>query len=130
AIDVLVAPTGTELPAGAPAGWLTRFAEHREHRYISDLRRLPGLLALVERMAPRLIADGEPVVLCGEHDDVDLDLLDACLAHRVPVADPAKSARFPVGHWLKDQSEGRRDLVALAADERFPPLLPPRLTAP
>ncbi|HET8661804.1 MAG TPA: hypothetical protein VFM55_22765 [Micromonosporaceae bacterium] len=119
----LTGPAGS-VPAEAacadgPAGWLTRFAAHREDRSWRETKRLPALLLLVERMAGRLIADGRPVVLCGEHDDVDLDLLDACLAAGVPVASPDSSARLPITHWLADETDGRRDLVAIADDERF-----------
>ncbi|HZN19712.1 MAG TPA: hypothetical protein VFB84_16250 [Micromonosporaceae bacterium] len=123
ASGALTGPAGS-VPAEAecadgPAGWLTRFAAHREDRSWRDTKRLPALLRLVERMAERLVADGRPVVLCGEHDDVDLDLLDACLATGVPVADPDSSARLPIAHWLADETDGRRDLVAIADDERF-----------
>lgn len=118
ALDLLTAPAHG--PEGAdPAGWLGRFAAHRENRSWRETRRLPALLALVERMAPRLVADGVPVAFCGERDDVDLDLLDVCLACGVPVADPHEDVRLPVGHWLGDDTPGRRDLLALAADERF-----------
>ncbi|TML33188.1 MAG: hypothetical protein E6G35_00770 [Actinobacteria bacterium] len=109
----------TDAPHASPADWLTRFAAHRENRSWRDTKRLPELLALVERLAPRLVADGIPVVLAGETDDVDLDLLDACLAAGVPVADPHVSSRLPVGHWFGDDTDGRRDLAALGADPRF-----------
>ncbi len=119
ALAALVAPVGDAGPVDGAAGWLSRFAAHREKRSWRDTKRLPGLLALVERMAPRLVADGEPVPLCADGDDVDLDLLDACLAAGVPVADPHQGARLPVSHWLADQTGGRRDLAAIAADDRF-----------
>jgi hypothetical protein len=114
-------------PVDGPAGWLTRFAAHREARPWRETRRLPALLELVGRMAPRLIADGVAVALCGPRDDVDLDLLDACLAHGVPVTDPDPTAHFPVVHWLDDTTPGARDLAALAGDARFRQLLGPGL---
>jgi hypothetical protein len=106
-------------PADGAAGWLSRFAAHRDKRSWRDTARSPGLVALVPRLAPRLIADGEPVVLCGEDMDVDLDLLDACLATGVPVADPHSDARWSVARWIADETDGRRDIVAVAADDRF-----------
>ncbi|MFJ6198163.1 hypothetical protein [Micromonospora sp. NPDC092111] len=115
-------PGEADSPDG-PAGWLRRFDEHREQRSWRARRRHPGLLALVERMAGRLKSDGEPVALCREHDVVDLDLLDTCLALGVPVVAPADTARYAVDRWLSDETDGRRDLVATAADPRFLPAL-------
>ncbi|MCX4472641.1 hypothetical protein OOK41_20410 [Micromonospora sp. NBC_01655] len=115
-------PAGADSPDG-PAGWLRRFDEHRERRSWRTRNRHPGLLALVERMAGRLKSDGAPVALCRKHDGVDLDLLDTCLALGVPVADPARAARYWVEQWLSDETDGRRDLVATAADPRFLPAL-------
>ncbi|MEV4414480.1 hypothetical protein [Catellatospora sp. NPDC049609] len=102
-----------------PAGWLARFDEHRQRRYWRDRHRSARLLDLVERMAPRLKADGVPVALARRHGSTDLDLLDACLALGVPVADPAGEDRFNVAGWLRDDKEGRRELVAVAGDARF-----------
>jgi len=123
ATAALSAPAGT-VPAAAeppdgPAGWLSRFARHRTRRS----GRLPALLSLVERMAPRLIADGTPVDPYRWRRCDDLDLLDACLAHRVPVADPPQQLTLHVTAWLDDDTEPRRDLAALAADGRFLPAL-------
>jgi hypothetical protein len=123
ALAALTEPAAT-VPAGAgspdgPAGWLKRFDQHREGSYWERLKRRPKLLELVERMAARLIADGEPVELCRRHEDVNMDLLDACLALGVPVAYPGKGTRMHVNRWLRDDTPGRRDLTALAADDRF-----------
>jgi hypothetical protein len=123
ATAALTEPAGTvaaqaESPDG-PAGWLGRMDVHREQRSWRDTKRQPTLLALVERMAGRLKADGKPVELCRAHDNVDLDLVDACLALGVPVADPSPDADYYVGRWLEDETEGRRDLVAMGGDERF-----------
>ncbi|WFE97732.1 hypothetical protein [Micromonospora sp. WMMD987] len=111
-------PAEAAAPDG-PAGWLSRFDAHRERRSWHVRKRHPGLLALVARMAGRLKADGVPVVLCRSHDTVDLDLLDTCLALGVPVADPGDSVRHRLDSWLADETDGRRDLVAVAADRRF-----------
>ncbi|WP_432897160.1 hypothetical protein ACQP1S_18985 [Micromonospora matsumotoense] len=115
-------PAEAASPDG-PAGWLRRFDEHRERRSWRARKRHPGLLALVARMAGRLKGDGVPVALCRDHDTVDLDLLDTCLALGVPVADPAHDVRHRLELWLADETDGRRDLVAVAADRRFLPLL-------
>ncbi|MBV1850211.1 hypothetical protein [Catellatospora tritici] len=109
---------GAASPDG-PAGWLQRFDSHRENRSWRDRKRSPQLLALLAQMAPRLKADGVPVALCRRHDQVDLDLVDACLALGVPLAQPHEDARYDVGQWLNDSTDGRRDLVALAGDGRF-----------
>ncbi|MFI9639317.1 hypothetical protein ACIG87_04490 [Micromonospora sp. NPDC051925] len=115
-------PAAADSPDG-PAGWLRRFDEHRESRSWRTRKRHPGLLALVERMAGRLKSDGVPVALCRARDAVDLDLLDTCLALGVPVAEPTDDVRHRLEHWLSDDTDGRRDLVAVAADPRFLPAL-------
>ncbi|WP_412539535.1 hypothetical protein R8Z50_27325 [Longispora sp. K20-0274] len=104
--------------AGA-AEWLTRFAAHRIRRRYRGRHRTAALLDLVERMAPRLVADGVAVEL-GDGYRVELDLLDLCLALGVPVADPDDdTARLSVDDWIADQNEGRRDLLAVAGDPRY-----------
>ncbi|MEV7194130.1 hypothetical protein AB0N81_20325 [Streptomyces sp. NPDC093510] len=108
------------------AEWLGAWARHRRRGW-RESKRLAAELALVERLAPRLIADGTParlVVDRGHRCETDLDLLDAALAAGVPVADPPQEADgLELRHWLQDDSEGRRDLVALTSDARFAPLL-------
>ncbi|GIJ47474.1 hypothetical protein Val02_43600 [Virgisporangium aliadipatigenens] len=127
AADALVGPAGAA-PAEAqspdgPAGWLHRIAARREGRYYRERKRLQELQTLAADMAGRLIADGEPVKLAENHWDVDLDLIDECLAAGIPVADPADNIRVHIDEWLDDDKPGRRDLTALAADERFLPHL-------
>ncbi|MDI1462475.1 hypothetical protein QEZ54_16000 [Catellatospora sp. KI3] len=109
---------GAASPDG-PAGWLQRFDLHRHNRSWRNHRRSPQLLALLEQMTPRLKGDGVPVALCRRYGQVDLDLVDACLALGVPLAEPHADARYDVGQWLDDTTDGRRDLVALAGDGRF-----------
>ncbi|MFJ2767160.1 hypothetical protein [Streptomyces sp. NPDC087300] len=108
------------------AEWLGSWARHRQRGWRQSAR-LSAELALVERLAPRLIADGTPVPLVtdeGWRSEVDLDLLDAVLAAGVPVADPPASAEnLELRNWLEDDGEGRRDLVAVTSDARFVPLL-------
>ncbi|MFI6901498.1 hypothetical protein ACIBKY_09560 [Nonomuraea sp. NPDC050394] len=107
-----------------PAAWLSRMVAHLKRGWRSEPGS-PALLALVERIAGRLAAEGEPVRLEGgvawRTRMLDLDLLDACLAAGVPVADPGSESVVHLGRWLMN---GRiRDLAAVAADPRFAPLL-------
>ncbi|MFD5142851.1 hypothetical protein [Streptomyces sp. NPDC058401] len=76
-----------------PADWLSRWALHRKHGSSSS-ERCARTLALVERMAPRLRADGRTVDLFQGrwHAGADLDLLDACVAWDIPVTEPAAGA--------------------------------------
>ncbi|MEU6888957.1 hypothetical protein ABZ918_27820 [Streptomyces viridosporus] len=101
------------------ADWLGRWALHRKHGS-SVSGRSPATLALVERMAPRLRAQGRPVDLfTGRwHAAADLDLLDLCAAERVPLALPEadEDVFLPLDQWLKETRPGRRDLTAVAAD--------------
>ncbi|MEU6992263.1 hypothetical protein ABZ953_16580 [Streptomyces sp. NPDC046465] len=112
--------------AASAAEWLGAWARHRRRGW-RESNRLTAELALVERLAPRLIADGAPVRLVvdrGWRCETDLDLLDTALAAGVPVAEPPKEATgLELRYWLQDDSEGRRDLVALTSDARFAPLL-------
>lgn len=111
-------------PAGVPeearsqdggAGWLERFLAFWCSRW-RRRQRLPGLHALVERMADRLRADitGRGAALAVPED---VDLLDLLLSLGVPVADPDEHYWLRLEPWAG--GEGRRDLVALEADHRF-----------
>ncbi|WP_241741085.1 hypothetical protein [Streptomyces sp. L2] len=127
--DRLLTEAGGDSPeAGSAdaADWLSRWATFRKHgRSYAD--RSPATLALVKRMAPRLVADGRPVDLfTGRwHAGADLDLLDLCVARGVPLAVPGADVRvhLPVSAWLTDTRAGRRDLVATGADPRLRRLL-------
>ncbi|CAL9668037.1 hypothetical protein SUDANB105_07345 [Streptomyces sp. enrichment culture] len=108
------------------AAWLGRWALHRKHGgTVSD--RSPATLALVERMAARLRAQGRPVDLfTGRwHAGADLDLFDLCAALDVPLALPApdEDVFLNLNRWLEETRPGRRDLTALAADPRCRRLL-------
>ncbi|MGW3936983.1 hypothetical protein [Streptomyces phaeochromogenes] len=108
------------------AEWLSRWAAHRKHGGTVSSRS-PLTLQLVERMAPRLRADGRAVDLfTGRwHAGADLDLLDLCVAQGVPLAmpDADKDVYLSLDRWLRDRESGGRDLTATAADPRFRPLL-------
>ncbi|MER6959407.1 hypothetical protein [Streptomyces sp. NPDC000618] len=108
------------------ADWLGRWALYRKHgASFSD--RSPATLTLVERMAPRLRAEGRPVDLCTGRwqAGADLDLLDLCVAHGVPLTLPAPDqvVYLSLDRWLREPPAGRRDLTATAADPRFRRLL-------
>ncbi|MFD3372821.1 hypothetical protein [Streptomyces sp. NPDC058697] len=108
------------------ADWLSRWAAHRKHGGTVSSRS-PLTLRLVERMAPRLCADGRDVDLfTGRwHAGADLDLLDLCVSQGVPLAmpDADKEVYLSLDRWLQDRQPGGRDLAASAADPRFRPLL-------
>ncbi|CAM5257912.1 DNA-binding protein OS=Streptomyces aurantiogriseus OX=66870 GN=GCM10010251_60810 PE=4 SV=1 [Streptomyces aurantiogriseus] len=108
------------------ADWLSRWALHRKHGG-SVSGRSPATLALVERMAPRLRAQGRPVDLfTGRwHAGADLDLLDLCVAEGVPLTLPGadQDVFLPLNRWLTETLPGRRDLTATAADPRCRGLL-------
>ncbi|GAA2226855.1 hypothetical protein GCM10010232_10480 [Streptomyces amakusaensis] len=107
------------------AEWLSSWSGHRQRGW-GDLARLAPELTLVEKLAERLIADGTPVKLLqdGWRVTADLDVLDLCLALGVPVSPPTAGMKnLQLSGWLSDEREGRRDLAALVADERFAQLL-------
>ncbi|MCX4759905.1 hypothetical protein OG562_02635 [Streptomyces sp. NBC_01275] len=108
------------------ADWLGRWALHRKHGGSVSQRSVANL-ALVERMAPRLCAQGRPVDLfTGRWNaGADLDLLDLCVAQGVPLKLPAADqvVYLSLGRWLTESRPGRRDLTATAADPRLRRLL-------
>ncbi|MER6616160.1 hypothetical protein [Streptomyces xantholiticus] len=108
------------------ADWLSRWAVHRKHGSAVS-GRSPATLALVERMAPRLRAQGRPVDLFTgrRHAGADLDLLDLCVAQGVPLTLPGsdQDVFLPLNQWLQQTPPGRRDLTATAADPRYRRLL-------
>ncbi|MGC0422259.1 hypothetical protein [Embleya sp. AB8] len=130
-LDVL-AETGVEdllvagdLPAGARASWVTRWAGHRQRswRYTARHARTANLIA---RMAGALRTEAVPVTLFsgnGWRSVVDVDLLDLALVEAIPLTEPDPKGSVDLGEWWDDQAEGRRDLAALAADDRYATLL-------
>ncbi|MFF3373549.1 hypothetical protein ACFYXF_11440 [Streptomyces sp. NPDC002680] len=104
-------------PRDGTAGWFVRFLEfHTGALHWSEPARLPALYRLVERAADRLRTE-----LAGSGRELevvrDLDLLDLLLARNVPVAPFPENHRLPLEQWVS--FDDRRDLFALAADERF-----------
>ncbi|WP_231509964.1 DNA-binding protein [Streptosporangium roseum] len=107
-----------ERPADGTAGWFERFLRARNRAW-GVPPRLPGLYALVERVADRLRAELAEPDRKAPTAEYDVDLLDLLLALDIPVADPDERRSLHLVPWAK--SEGRRDLLALAADPRFRP---------
>ncbi|QTI50032.1 hypothetical protein JYK04_07906 [Streptomyces nojiriensis] len=114
--------------ADGTAGWLERFHAAR-HSGWGRRPALPLLLGLVERCAGQLRTElARPEREAGLRIGVeDADLLDLLLALDVPVADPeagSEHRRHRYDHLNLSEWAGRderRDLLALAADERFHP---------
>ncbi|WP_436763065.1 DNA-binding protein [Streptosporangium sp. V21-05] len=106
-----------ERPADGTAGWLERFLAIWSPGW-RGTPALPGLYALVERVAGRLRAE-----LAATGGAVsfkpDPDLVDLLLSLGIPVADPGDDARLLLEPWARGE-EGR-DLLALAAAPRFRP---------
>ncbi|WP_329423521.1 DNA-binding protein [Streptosporangium sp. NBC_01495] len=104
-----------ERPADGTAGWLERFLAIWNPGWRGN-PRLPGLYALVERVAGRLRAE-----LAATGGTVpfkpDPDLVDLLLSLEIPVADPGDDARLLLEPWAR--AEEGRDLLALAAAPRF-----------
>ncbi|MET9885418.1 DNA-binding protein [Streptomyces sp. NPDC006430] len=119
-------PAEQRCPDGA-AGWLERFHAAR-HAGWGARPASPALLALVARAADRLRTElAQPGREAGLKVGVeDADLLDLLLSLNIPVADPDEA---PTSRRRHDQlnlagwalGDQRRDLRALAADERFRP---------
>lgn len=119
--------TGEAGADGADAAdWLNRWALHRKQGGSGGLRS-QATLALVERMAPALRAQGRPVDLFTGRwrASADLDLLDLCVAEGVPLTlpDAGTDVSLALDQWLRDRRPGRRDLTAVAADPRCRRLL-------
>ncbi|MEV8554101.1 hypothetical protein AB0L04_30345 [Streptomyces glaucescens] len=115
------AADGRLAPAGGLAGWLAAYTRTYGHRPSGGgLVRQPvpaELFEVVTRFAPRLRTADTPVRLHEDRYDwpgLDADLLDVCLAERIPVADPGDTV--PLHFW---GDAARRDLRALAADPVF-----------
>jgi hypothetical protein len=101
------------------AAWLSELLRARASSWEHDHTRSAQLLDLITSLADRLRADGVPVVVSAQDEDIDLDVADLLLALEVPVADRERKDSISVVGWLRDDSPGRRDLVALAEDKRF-----------
>lgn len=122
------AEAGAE-PAGGRAAWLERTVHHPNLSEIlvrrnRNSRTLPQQLSdLIVRMAPALRSDGVPVHLDGPDfwtRLVDVQVLETCLAHGVPVADLPSNAGLNLELWWRSR-RSETDLAAILADPRFAP---------
>ncbi|MEW2417257.1 DNA-binding protein [Streptomyces sp. NPDC046866] len=116
--------------ADGTAGWLERYHSAR-HSGWGQRFTPPALLDLVTRAADRLrtelAAPGrtEGLRIGGE----DVNLLDLLLSLGLPVADPDEDPstsphrrpQLNLASWARSEEAARRDLLALAADQRFRP---------
>lgn len=117
---------GRVVPEGGLHRWVGNFAHMYQYATQSGggvgRQQLPlEFLDLVGRLGPRLRAEGAPVTVHTtrhRYQGFDADLLDACLAAGVAVADPGPEIRMRF--WGE---RSRRDLAALAADPVFGPRL-------
>ncbi|MFF0424681.1 hypothetical protein ACFYUJ_09695 [Streptomyces sp. NPDC004520] len=117
---------GRIVPEGGTHHWLGTFVRMYQYALQSGggvgRQPLPAeLLDLIGRLGPRLRAEGAPVTLHTtrhHYQGFDADVLDACLAAGVAVADPGPDVRMRF--WGE---KSRRDLAALAADPVFGPRL-------
>ncbi|MEO3825790.1 hypothetical protein [Actinomadura sp. B10D3] len=123
-------------PLDGAAGWLTRAVVHPQRVTRNRVGRpIPRqLTALIPRMSARLAAEGVPVRLDGpDRWDgphgwdrylrvIKVRVLEACLAHGVPVAAPTKEALLGLADWMRDRDPDE-DIPALAAHPDFAPLL-------
>ncbi|WP_436521030.1 hypothetical protein [Actinoplanes sp. HUAS TT8] len=121
-LEATGAADGLAAPDGPAARWLERFLKSRRHGEAPG--RHTRLLALIERMTPRLIAEGG-VTIAAQPWNADLDILDLLRAGGVPagIGEGHRGNGFSVDRWVRDTRPGRRDLAAVAAD----PALRPRL---
>ncbi|MGW2402809.1 DNA-binding protein, partial [Kitasatospora sp. NPDC001664] len=106
-------------PADGSAGWFRRFTKWRDRGWY-QVARIPALHPLTERIAEVLRAElastGEALPLLPS----DVDLVDQLLSLELPLEEPKENTTLFLEAWAQ-QEEGRRDLLALAADERFHP---------
>lgn len=121
--DTLLTTPGA-LEHGKAAGWLTRWAKHISRGWRGRSRDA-ATLALVERMAPVLSAEGVAVALFAGswRGDASPDLVDVCLANGIPLTDPEQGNSMTLGPWFDDTAPGRRDLVAAGNDARYAAVL-------
>ncbi|MFJ9839678.1 hypothetical protein ACIRYZ_04285 [Kitasatospora sp. NPDC101155] len=122
--------TGPRAEGAEPAAaWLQRWCHHLGRGWRAR-PSCPATIALVGRMAERLRADAVPVDLFTgiRASHTRIDLLELLLAAGVPVADPPAGLGFDLREWVGQSRPDGAGLAAVAADERYRPLL--RLAAP
>ncbi|MEV7771035.1 hypothetical protein [Kitasatospora sp. NPDC086791] len=130
-LEVLAATGAEELLTGPraegaepAAAWLQRWCNHLGRGWRSR-PSCPATLALAGRMVERLRTDAVPVDLGTgvRASHTRLDLLDLLLAAGVPVADPPAGLGFDLREWVAQSGPDATGLAAVAADDRYRPLL-------
>ncbi|HEV2637614.1 MAG TPA: hypothetical protein VGX23_20850 [Actinocrinis sp.] len=131
-LDSLVGPAASKTTVENATAWLQRFigrdggddADDNGETYFRKGRlhgrKLPGL---VERMAPRLLAErdtGARLTLC-DRRGADVALIDLWLGLGLRLDDPTDDFEVDLPGWLRRES--RRDLTASAGDPRIRPAL-------
>ncbi|MBX7194461.1 MAG: hypothetical protein K1X94_20565 [Sandaracinaceae bacterium] len=126
-----------ELEAGeAPLGsWVEKLLAHVNVGW-SGVSAPDAALALVRRLAPRLVRDAVPVRLAKKGHWVDPDLLDLALELGVPIVVPTPPQRLALSNWgsprtalrgpgasAAPSTERPRQLASLATDPRVRSLL-------
>ena len=83
-------------------------------------------LQMLEKLAPRLKKENEPLLLSigGRYrsTEIDIDVLEACLASGIKVGDPPPAFAVTLSGWLSakvDHPLRNQDVVLSAKDERF-----------
>ncbi|MFE6050659.1 hypothetical protein ACFQ6N_07890 [Kitasatospora sp. NPDC056446] len=117
--------TGPRAEGAEPAAaWLQRWCNHLGRGWRSR-PSCPATLALARRMVGRLHADAVPVDLATgvRAGHTRLDLLELLLAAGVPVADPPAGLGFDLRDWVEQSGPDGPGLAAVAADDRYRPLL-------
>ena len=132
AVAGLTAPRANASPELAglkPGAWFTRMVS-LSSGYRSPMPQL--LFTLLRRLAPRLIEEGEPVVMEHQWGRLDLDLLDLALELKIPVAE-TKNGSIDLRDWATlaaaNPPERGRDPVHVTADPRFSPMIDAALNA-
>lgn len=118
------AEAGAE-PIGGRATWLERTLRNGvRSANIRYVKPQPQQLSdLIARMAPVLRTDGVPIHLDGPDRRgrvVDVQVLETCLAHRVPFADLRPQTLLDLDGWWRSRRT-ESDLPALVDDPRFAP---------
>lgn len=91
---------------------------------------LPGLLGLIEELAPAVKATGQSIDVFPQPSG-DVEILDAVLAAGIPIGEPSSDAPYGRALELRRYSSrnARRPLTALGASEQFATLLDDSIAA-
>ena len=102
-------------PAMSRAAWFDKLLAHTSRRW--RVRNPPeAIFGLLRRMAPRLIAERNPLACVRKWNTIDLDVAELALELGIPIA-PASPARVDLGQWADEAKlpQRGRDPVRAAA---------------